>query len=134
MKIEDIKVRTVSREKLEKFLNVELPENQKLSIDKIAVYKDKFGIDTDCCFWKLNNAHFDNKIQVVIDIECRIWKCKDDGSRTIRMDQPDFIKHISLKDFISISNEVNLKDFIRFNYNPRITQNQNLLMEHIRSV
>lgn len=131
MKIQDIKVKTVSIENLEKFLAIELPENQKLIIDKFAVFEDKFVIDIDCCFWQLQNSHFNNKIQTVIDIECRIKKFKEDGSYSIRMDRADFVKTISLEDYISISEEVNLIDFIRFNYNPRISGNQSLLMEYI---
>jgi hypothetical protein len=132
MKIQDIKVKTVSIENLEKFLNIELPENQKLSIDKFAVFEDKFGIDADCCFWELQSGHFNNKIQTVIDIECRIKHYKENGSYTLRMDKYDFVKTISLEDYISISEEVNLVDFIRFYYNPRISQNQSLLMKYIR--
>lgn len=132
MKIQDIKVKTVSKEKLEDFLGIELPVNQKLSIDNFAVFEDKFEIDTDCCFSELQKGHFNNKIQVVIDIPCRIKKFKEDGSYYIRVDKADFVKTISLEDYISISQEVNLVDFIRFNYNPRISQNQNLLMKWIR--
>ena len=123
----------ISTEKLEQFLAVELGENQKLSTDSFAVFEDKFGIDTDCCFWELNKGHFNGKIQTVIDVECRIKNYKPDGSYSIRMDRADFVKTISLEDFLSVSEEVNLVDFIRFNYNPRISGNQNLLMKHIRA-
>ena len=132
MKIQDIRVKMISTEKLEQFLAVELQENQKLSADSFAVFEDKFGIDTDCCFWELNKGHFNGKIQTVIDVECRIKNYKPDGSYSIRMDKADFVKTISLEDFISVSEEVNLVDFIRFNYNPRISSNQNLLMKYIR--
>jgi len=132
MKIQDIKVKKVSKEKLEQFLAIELPENQKLSVDSFAVFEDKFGIDIDCCFWELQSGHFNNKIQTVIDIECRIKKYKEDGTYSLRMDKADFVKTISLEDFISISEEVNLVDFIRFDYNPRISSNQNLLMKYIK--
>ena len=132
MKIQSIKVKMIKTEKLEQFLAVELEENQKLSADSFAVFEDKFGIDTDCCFWELNKGHFNGKIQTVIDVECRIKKYKPDGSYSIRMDRADFVKTISLDDFLSISEEVNLVDFIRFNYNPRITGNQDLFMKYIR--
>lgn len=134
MKIENIKVRTVDVEKLIDLLAIELPENEKLSIDKFAVYKNNFAIDIDCCFWEINNAHFKNEIQPVIDIDCRIKTYKPDGSYKIRMDQPDFTKTISLKEFLELSTEVNLIDFIRYNYNPRFQGNQNLLMEHINQL
>lgn len=131
MKIQDIKVKMISTEKLEKILAVELEENQKLIVDSFAVFEDKLGIDTDCCFWELNKAHFNAKIQTVIDVDCRIKHYKEDGSYSIRIDKPDFVKTISLEDYISISKEVNLIDFIRFNYNPRVSQNQSLLMKYI---
>ena len=133
MKIQDIKVRTVSAEKLEKFLAIELPENQKLSIDKFAVFEDKYAIDIDSRFWEIHNRYSKNKIQTSIDVECRIMKYKEDGSFSIRMDKPDFIVAITLEDYVSISEEINLIDFIRFNYNPRIQENQSLLMKYINS-
>ena len=68
MKIQDIKVKVIDIEKLKAFLNVELEENQKLSIDKFAIFENQFGIDTDCCFWEIHSGHFNNKIQPVIDI------------------------------------------------------------------
>ena len=81
----------------------------KLSADSFAVFEDKFGIDTDCCFWELNKGHFNGKIQTVIDVECRIKNYKPDGSYSIRMDKADFVKTISLEDFISIASYL-LKD------------------------
>ena len=132
MKIQDIKVKVIDIEKLKAFLNVELEENQKLSIDKFAIFLYQFWIDTDCCFWEIHSGHFNNKIQPVIDIECRFKTYKPDGSYSIRIDKADFVKTISLEDSLSMATEENLIDFIRFNYNPRISGNQNLLMKYIR--
>lgn len=132
MNIQNVKLKTVEVEKLIDFLAIPLSENEKLSIDKFGIFEDKFQVDTDCCFSILQNGHFNNEIQVVIDIECRIKKFKEDGSYSIRMDKSDFVKTISLKDYLNMATEVNLIDFIRFNYNPRIQGNQSLLMKYIR--
>jgi hypothetical protein len=47
------------------------------------------------------------------------------------MDKADFVASISLQDYLSMATEVNLTDFIRFNYNPRIENNQRLFLEKI---
>jgi hypothetical protein len=131
MNIQDLKVKTVDKEKLIDFLQISLSENEKLSIDSFAIFEDKFGIDIDCCFWEIHNEHFNNEIQPVIEIECRIKKYNKAGSYSIRMDKADFVKTISLADYFKMSSEVSLTDFIRFNYNPRIESNQRLLMKYI---
>jgi hypothetical protein len=132
MDIKTIKIKKVDTEKLIEFLAIPLNENEKLSIDVFGVFENKFGIDTDCCFWEINQAFFNEKIQDVIDIECRIKKYNDKGGYSIRMDKADFVKTISLEDYLKLSEEVMLVDFIRLDYNPRITGNQKLLMKHIR--
>lgn len=132
MNIQDIKIFAVESEALEKLMAIELPENEKLSVDRFALFENKFGIDPDCCFWPLELAHLDNKIQTVVEIACRIKKYDDKGTYSIRMDKPDFIKLIPIADLLAIATTMNLVDFIRFNYNPRISSNQNLLMKHIR--
>ena len=132
MKIENVTVKTVEIEKLTKFLAIKLNEYEQLYISSFAVFEDKFGIDTDCCFWEIQNQHFNDEIQPVIEIECRIKKRTKDGY-SIRMDKPDFVKTISLKDYFNISKEVKLIDFIRYNYNPRIKGNQQLLMKYINN-
>ncbi len=133
MNIQDIKVKTVNTEKLIDFLGIELPENQKLSIDKLAVFEDKFQINIDCNFSKIQKYHFNKKIQPCIELEFRIKYHKPDGSFIIRTDCPDFISPILLEDYFQLATEVNLVDFIRFDYNPRIMGNQNLLMKYIRN-
>jgi len=55
-----------------------------------------------------------------------------DGSYTMRMDKPDFVKTMLLADYVGMAKEVKLIDFIRYNYNPRIMGNQTLLMKYIR--
>lgn len=131
MKIEDIVVKTIDNKDLIKFLSIELNKNEKLNIDAFAVFENKFGINISCGFWDIENAHLDSKIQPVINIECRIEKHKPDGSFTLRMDKPDFVKTITLDDYFKIATEVKLIDFIRYNYNPRIQGNQKLLMKYI---
>jgi hypothetical protein len=122
MKIQDIKLKTVETKKLN--------ENETLHIDKFAIYERLFEIDTDCCFAELETQHFNDEIQPVIEIACRIKKRTPTGY-TIRMDKADFYKTISVKDYENMATEVMLVDFIRFNYNPRIESNQRLLMKHI---
>lgn len=133
MNIQDIKVKTVDTEKLIYFLGIILSENEKLEIDSFAIFEDKFQINTDCCFSEIQNFHLNNKIQPVIEIACRIRSYKENGSYTIRMDRPDFAKTISIKSYNRLATEVKLVDFIRFNYNPRIMGNQQLLMKYIRN-
>ena len=129
--IEEIIVKTVDAKKLIDFLAIKLNDGEELYIDKFAIFEDRFGIDTDCCFWEIESKHIDNKIQPVIEVECRIKKRTPNGY-TIRMDKPDFTKLVPLKDYFDISNEVKLIDFIRYNYNPRIVGNQILLMKYIK--
>lgn len=131
MNIQDVKVKTVDREKLIDFLAITLKANEKLSIESFAVFEEKFAIDIDCMFWEIQQEHFNNIIQPVIEIDCRIKKYKEDGSYSIRTDKADFAKTISLSDYLSMANEVKLIDFIRYNYNPRIQGNQRLLMQYI---
>ena len=132
MNIKDIKVRTVNLDELIKYLSIKLPEKQELAIDKFAVFEDKFVIDSDCCFSHVEHYHIDNEIKSYIEISCRVKKFNDDKSYSIRMDRADFTKLISLENFISISHDVDLIEFIRYNYNPRITSNQNLLLDYIK--
>jgi len=132
MNIQSIKVKTVDTEKLIDFLAISLNENEKLSIDNFAIFEDKFQIDTDCCFSQIQNFHINNKIFPMIEIECRIKKYNSKGGYSIRMDGPDFIKGISLEKYLELATEVDLVDFIRFDYNPRIQDNQKLLMKYIR--
>ena len=133
MNIQSIKVKTIDTEKLIEFLAISLNYNEKLSIDKFAIFENKFLIDSDCCFSEIYSAHIDNKIQQVIEIECRIKKYNNDGGYSIRMDKPDFVKIIYLEKYLELATEVDLVDFIRFDYNPRITDNQKLLMKYIRN-
>lgn len=134
MNIENIEIRTVDNKKLIDFLNIQLEENQELHFDSFGIFEDKFGIDTDCCFWILQYNHINDKIVKTIDIEFRIKKLKPEGGGySIRMDGPDFIKTISLEDYLSISENIKLTEFIRYNYNPRIQGNQKLLMQYIKA-
>ena len=131
MEIKNITVQYVSREKLIDFLNIELKKDEKLVIENFAIWSDKYGIDIDCCFWELSNHHIDNEVKKCVEVECRIKRKTKDGY-TMRMDRADFVKTISLKDYLSLAEDMQLIDFIRFNYNPRIISNQKLLMRYIR--
>jgi hypothetical protein len=133
MNIQNIKVKTVDTEKLIDFLGIKLKDNERLSIDSFAIYEDKFQIDSDCCFSEILKYHIKDQVYPMIQIECRIKKYDKKGSYTIRMDKPDFIKGISIEKYLSIATEVNLVDFIRFDYNPRIMGNQKLLMKYIKA-
>jgi hypothetical protein len=134
IKLEDIILRTVEKDKLYNLLDIILPENQKLHIDAFAVYKDVYVVDADCCFWDIPKQHFAGKIQPVLVIECRIKKYDSEGRYSIRMDKFDFIKIVQLSDYLSISQEIKMTDFIRFNYNPRIEGNQRLFLEYIKEL
>lgn len=133
MKIENIMVKTVELEILEKYFDFNLNENERISIDSFCIYKAHLEIDSDCCFCELIPKLHDGRIQFGIDIPCRIKKYNDEGGYSIRMDKPDFYVTIGLEDYLKRSKEVKLIDFIRYNYNPRIISNQNLLMKHIIS-
>lgn len=134
MNISDVKVKSVKSEKLVEFLAIKLKENQKLNVENFCVFDNFFMIDSDCCFGEIINGHFDNVIQPIIEIECRIKTYNSDGGYSLRMDKPDFVKIILLSQYLELATEINLIDFIRFNYNPRIMSNQNLLMKHINQV
>jgi hypothetical protein len=47
LKIEDITLRTVEKDKLYNFAGIILPENQKLHIDTFAICKDIYALDPD---------------------------------------------------------------------------------------
>lgn len=131
MEIKNITVQYVSREKLIDFLNIKLQKDEKLVIENFAIWSDKYGIDIDCCFWELANHHINNEVKKCIEVECRIRRKTKDGY-TMRMDRADFVKTISLNDYLNLAEDMQLVDFIRFNYNPRIIGNQRLLMKHIK--
>lgn len=133
MNIQSIKVKTVDTEKLIDFLGIKLKDNEKLSVDRFAIFEDKFQIDSDCCFSEILKYHIKDQIYPMIQIECRIKKYNKEGNYTIRMDNPVFFKGISIQKYLSIAREVNLIDFIRFDYNLRIIDNQKLLMKYIRN-
>jgi len=132
MKISEIIVKTVAVEKLIENLIFPLNDKYKIDIHPFCIYKDLFEIDTDCCFYELTSKLHDGKIQKVIEIAARIKKYKEDGSFTLRMDQPDFYISFPIDKYLELATDVKLVDFIRYNYNPRIMDNQNLLMRYIR--
>ena len=132
MKFENITLKTVTEEKLIEFFAVELPEHEALHIPKLAIYEDKFWLDVDCCFNYLETHHVDGKLTKVIEFDCRIRKYNDQGGYSIRMDQADFVKQISLDDYLKLAHDVKFTEFVRFNYNPRIVDNQSMFMKHLK--
>ncbi|OBQ56075.1 hypothetical protein JJL45_05320 [Tamlana sp. s12] len=134
IKIANITVQYAEAEKLVKYLNIKLKDNETLIIENFAVWSDKFGIDIDCCFWNIVKKHIENEFVMCIDIECRIKKYHENGTATIRIDRPDFVKTITLKEYLKLAEDVQLVDFIRYNYNPRIIQNQKLLIKYIKEI
>jgi hypothetical protein len=133
MKFENITLKTVPTEKLIAFFAVELPENEALDIPKLAIYEDKFWLDVDCCFNYLE-THFValGKFVKMIEFDCRIKKFNDQGGYSIRTDQADFVKQISLDDYLKLAHDVKFTEFVRFNYNPRIVDNQSMFMKHLK--
>lgn len=133
MKIEDILVKTASKNEIIKLINIPLEKDQEIYFDNIAVYQDLYDIDPDCCFSQINQHLINGKIIPVLEIECRIKKRTPDGY-TLRMDGPDFIAIVPLEDFLNIAEDVKLIDYIRYNYNPRIMRNQDELMKYINFI
>lgn len=131
MKIDSIKVNVVSEKDLVNFLNVKLKHKEELSVEYFALWEDKYCITPDCTFWEVTDRWYNNKSNKVIDIECRVKKYNNEGGYSIRMDKSDFVCTITLKDYLALAKEVDLIEFIRYNYNPRIQANQKLLMEYI---
>lgn len=134
MKLEHITVQHVNTEKLIEHLNIELKENESLVVEKFAVWSDKYGIDTDCCFWEIVDKYIDTNVVKCIELECRIKKYDGNGGYRLRMDKADFVKTITLNEYLELSEDVQLVDFIRLDYNPRISTNQRLLMKHINAI
>lgn len=130
-KIEDIKVRFIKSEQLEKILGIEVPINHRLNISKECVFEDAFMINTDCNFSNINTWHHNEEIQ-----KCLIFDCSFDAKTETgyKIGVNRFGKMISLTQFLLLASEMPLIEFIRFNYNPRIIGNQNLLMEHINEL
>jgi len=133
MKIEQVIVQVPDIDKLIELINIPLPENQKLYIDKFAIFGTRYGIDADCMFWDLYSEYIDGVIKPVVSIGIRIKHFNKNGGYQIRMDKDDFVKNIAVDDLLKISTSQNLVDFIRFNYNPRIEGNQRLLMKYINN-
>ena len=133
MEIKDVKVLVIQKEKLVDFLNINLKENQELSVDNFCIYASNFMIDGDCCFSEIQGTFVNGSITPILEIPCRI-KTKTSNGYTIRMDRPDFTQFVLLSDLKPIMEEKNIIEFIRYNYNPRIQQNQNLLLKYIKSL
>ncbi|MFB9055037.1 hypothetical protein ACFFVB_18295 [Formosa undariae] len=133
MGLENKVIQTVKNDKLIDFLNIKLNQNEQLMINSFAVLYGEWLIDPDSCFWPVCTRYENNEFIKYIDIECRIKKQNPDGSFRFRIDRADFIHSIKLTDYIYLSEQMMLTDYLRYNYNPRIIRNQNLLIEAINN-
>ena len=131
MKLEEIKIRVIDTEKLKELFNINVPSNKRLNIKKECVYEDTFMIDTDCIFSEVNQFYHKGIIKKCLLFECSFDTKTDTGWNlsTIR-----FGKFMTLKEFLIHSELMPLKDFIRYNYNPRIIGNQKLLISYINDL
>ena len=130
--LEQIKVRVINTEKLKELFAIEVPNNQRLKIKKECLYENAFMICTDCLFSEVQQYYHKGKIQ-----KCLLFECSFDtqtsqngwSSGTTR-----FGKFMTLTEFLTHSELIPLTEFIRYNYNPRIIGNQNLLLEYINDL
>ena len=132
MELSQIMVDHVKPEKLSTYLSIDLPENQELTICNFAVMDSHFIIETDACFSEIGYPyHYEGKIQPVIEIVCFISHWNPDRTQCTNCINPDFIKIIPLEDYLQLSEKKKLIEFVRWDYNGRIKQNQKLLIEEL---
>lgn len=128
LKLKDMLVQVVDEKKLVEFLAVELPKNQELYLHSFAVWNNHFEVTPDVCFSEIYCHHFNGEIQPVLEIECQIKKWNEERT-SYSVGGVDFIKVMALKDYLALSVEKKLTDYIRYNYNPRIMSNQRLFVK-----
>lgn len=132
MNFEDIQVRVVDTEKLIELFGISVPENQRLKIQKECVFEDHFMICTDCMFSEIKQYHHKGKIQKCLLFECSFdTKTSENGWK---IGTTRFGKFMTYDEFLANSKLMPITDFIRHNYNPRIIENQNLLLEYINDL
>jgi len=130
--LENVKVRVIDTEKLKEIFAINVPDNQRLVIRRECVFADCFMIKTDCQFSEIQLYHHKENIQ-----KCLLFECSFDtktsengwGIGTTR-----FGKFMTFNDFLHYSKLIPITEFIRYNYNPRIIGNQNLLLEYINDL
>ena len=130
--LEQIKVRVINTEKLKELLSIVVPDNQRLNIKKECLYADAFMICTDCLFSEVQQYYHKGSIQ-----KCLLFECSFDTQTTENgwsIGTTRFGKLITVKDFLIHSELIPITEFIRYNYNPRIKGNQNLLLEYINEL
>jgi hypothetical protein len=130
MNIESISVKKVERDILKESLKIPVTDNSLLEIRNFCVYEDAFCIDNDCVFWEIENKYFEGKVQKVISIPCWLHIVDSNGFQSTHY-YSDFSADISLEAYLKMAERINLTDFIRYNYNPRIISNQRLLLKFI---
>lgn len=130
--LEEIKVRVVNTEKLKELFAIEVPNNKRLNIKKECLYADAFMVNTDCLFSEVQQYYHKGNIQKCLLLECSFdTKTSETGwsiGTTI------FGKLMTLNEFLTYSELIPITEFIRYNYNPRIIGNQNLLLEYINDL
>jgi hypothetical protein len=138
MKITDVKVRVLNLDKLINESGYKIPDCQLL-LPNVALYENLFLIDTDACF-SLIEKYIVNQdggfyFTQAIELNCRIEKIGSTDSNGVTKSsissKDDFNWILLIEDIEEFLIEKPLVDFIRYNYNPRIISNQNLLMEYI---
>ena len=130
--LEQIKVRVINTEKLKELFAIEVPNNQRLNIKKECLYADAFMICTDCLFSEVQQYYHKGSIQ-----KCLLFECSFDTQTSEigwSIGTTRFGKFMTLNEFLIHSELIPITEFIRYNYNPRITGNQNLLLEYINDL
>ncbi len=130
--LEHIKVRVPNIEKLKELFAIQVPDNQRLNIRKECLYADAFLINTDCMFSEVTKFYHKNNIQKCIILECSFDTKNSDDAWQIGTTRFGHI--ITFNEFLVHSELVPITEFIRYNYNPRIISNQNLLLEYINDL
>lgn len=130
--LEEIQVRVIDTEKLKTIFRIEVPNNKRLCIKKECLYADAFMIDTDCIFSEVNEYYHKYHIQKCLLFECSFdTKLADNGWR---IGTTRFGTVMTLNEFLMNSTLIPITEFIRYNYNPRIINNQKLLLEYINDL
>jgi hypothetical protein len=129
--LEKINVWVLNTQQFIELFKIKVPINQRLSIKKECLYKEDFMIDIDCLFSEVEQHYHKSKIQKTLSFNCR-FDTKSESGWLIGTER--FKKVITLKIFLEEAELLPITKFIRYNYNPRITSNQNLLLEYINNL
>lgn len=105
--------------------------NKEIRVPKLeAVYDDNVIIDHDSCYEIVPNKLFEGKVQPVWEYPIKIIEKKEGGYSIPII--PTFYFSISIEKLKELCDvDKSLKEFIRFDYNPRITQNTREFLEAV---